>query len=269
VKTLFITFGDGSSQMIDAANRLGNQAKLMKTFSQVIIFNNDLLLKTIPGYEKILKNMQNLDENPVFYRAVKSYLVDWSLNDCFGQFDVIMYCDAGSEFVNNYFSRLNLKKLLEQAYAFGGVAQNLNVSEIQFTKKKLLEYLGCSSEEMHSSQIQATWSIWKNNESNKKISEIWVKLSDARLNLWQNPDQIEEEYPAFIDHRRDQSIFSILWKRNGNNSIPELRDFRPVLSASFPIQNRRNRTGATQVPKISESYFAGLISFITKGTIHE
>ncbi len=264
MKTLFLSFGDGSPQMIEAANRIGKQAFSMKTFSQVTILNNEVLMEIIPIYEKILNNMKLLDVDPLFYRAIKTYLIDWGLRDYFGKFDVIMYCDAGSEFVNNYFSRKKLRELLNQAYLLGGVAQHLNVKEIQFTKKKLFDYLGCSIDERNSLQIQATWSIWKNSDDNRKIVKQWVELSSAELNLWQNPNGIEEEFCEFIEHRRDQSIFSILWKRSENYSFPELRDFRTILSASFPIQNRRNRTGQTQVSKLSNSWIAGLISLTYK-----
>jgi len=264
MKTLFLSFGDGSPQMIEAANRIGEQAISMKTFSQVTILNNETLLEIIPTYENTLKNMKQLDADPLYYRAIKTYLIDWGLRGYFGKFDVIMYCDAGSEFVDNFFSRKKLKKLLNQAYCLGGVAQHLNVKEMQFTKKKLFEYLGCSTDERNSLQIQATWSMWKNSDDNRKIVKQWVELSSAELDLWQNPIGTEEEFCDFIEHRRDQSIFSILWKRSGNYSFPELRDFRTILSASFPIQNRRNRTGQTQVSKVSNSWIAGLVSLTYK-----
>ena len=243
-----------------AANRLGCQASSMKVFDEILILDAAKLTLLIPEFEKAFGNIKMLDKEPLFYRAIKAYMIDWALDGKFGKFDLVMYSDAGSEFVNNLFARRNFKALLERARLRGGVAQHLFGLENQFSKRKLLEFLNVSIIESATPQIQATWSLWNNSEENRTLAKNWVILSDSSLDLWQNPNELTQESPEYIDHRRDQSIFSILWKRAGNETVPEYRDFRPILSASFPIQNRRNRTGETEVPRITRSFIAGLIS---------
>lgn len=245
-----------------AANRLGCQASAMRVFDEILILDVEKLTLLIPEFEIILENIKKLDQEPLFYRAIKAYLIDWALDGRFGEFDLIMYSDAGSELINNSFARRNFNRLLETARQTGGVAQHLFGLENQFSKRKLLEFLKVSIFESATPQIQATWSIWKNSDENRTLAKNWVALSDSSLDLWQNPNDLTKESPEYIDHRRDQSIFSILWKRTGNETIPEYRDFRPILSASFPIQNRRNRTGKSVVPRTTKSFIAGLVSSV-------
>ena len=180
-----------------------------------------------------------------------------ALRGDFGDYDLVFYLDAGCELNINGVTTMRLRSKFRRAYRCGGLAEMLAEREKDRTKPELLSYLGMSETECRSRQVQATWSIWKVCKGNLDLAQEWIDLSAPSLGLWQNPP-LEGGHEL---HRRDQSIMSILWKREGlctqevechfnmGTRVGRLR------KAVIPILTIRNRGGSSQV-KMEDSFSA-------------
>lgn len=94
--------------------------------------------------------------------------------------------------------------------------------EKAYTKKKCLELLDCNHESFFNEQWMAgLFLLQKNNLTVDFISE-WC-ASCQNFNLISNEPPLDE-YPEFIDHRHDQSIFSLLLKKRGYTSPESLHN---------------------------------------------
>jgi hypothetical protein len=267
-RTLFITFADGNQEFREAGERLAIQASKMNIFTKSIYLNDAEFRIVDNEWRETALELERLSLLPYYYLGTKAWLVNAALEGRFGDFDLVFYADAGCEFLNNVITRKKIRELLNLAYANGGLAEQLNYPEEEYTKKGLVEFFDLTKAELSSGQIQATWSIWKNCNQSKILAKKWVELSSPYLNLWHNQDGLEklEQSSKFIDHRRDQSIFSILWKRSEYLSKPPYWEyggrFGVVRGSSVPIHAIRNRNGNSKLKKVQETFIFGTIAVI-------
>jgi hypothetical protein len=257
---MFVTFAEGQSEMISAALRLETQARKTGLFEEILVLNDETLSGLFPVYKQDLQRIKRLDTHPLYYRASKAYALLYAIKYSFGKYETICYMDAGNEIVVNRFSIRNLRKMLDNAAINGGLAEQLPNPEFEYTKANLLKHMNPTPEMVNSGQVQATWFIVKVDSKNLQFASKWVELSNPDLNLWQNPTNDEKQSEKFREHRRDQSIFSILWKQSNYPTKPAIRDFRSVWNASSPVQTRRNRSGNTEIKFYSNTSLVGFIS---------
>lgn len=118
----------------------------------------------------------------------------------------VAYCDAGSKFskpVEYYVS--NMEKDF--------IVFSTPNKEICWTKRSVLVEMDCDQEiYKETNQIAATCFIVKNNEESRRIVEDWLNLCERRELI---TDEITmENYKEFCEHRHDQSLFSLVMKKN-------------------------------------------------------
>jgi hypothetical protein len=251
-KTLFISFGDGTEGFSSALRRIKLQAGKTTKFTNLITLNNKDLTEIYSPYRHFQKNLSKLDQRPKFFRASKTFLISAALEGKFGEYDAVLYADPGCEIISNYRSNSKLTELIEQALHTGGYAEQLEALEISYSKKSFLSSVNATEEEKFSGQVQATFSIWKFGRSQLDLAREWMDWSNPELDFWQHPHDNLNEDKLYIDHRNDQSLFSILWKRSNYSKGKVSRNFngmRDLLrSAGEPIHTLRNRTGETTIP---------------------
>ena len=262
--SLFITFADGNVDYREASNRLAKQAIKFDVFTKVIALCDSDFRKVDSEWSEVAEIYEKLNLFPYYYLGTKAWVVNGALNGIFGDFDLIFYADAGCEFLVNSWTKKELRHLLTTAYELGGVAEQLDYPEKQYSKKGLVNYFSLSEHDLNIGQIQATWSIWKNSVNSKAIAKEWVRLSHPYLNFWHNPEglEIREQSHEYIDHRRDQSIFSILWKKS-NYFVKQPYweyggKFGFVRGCSIPIHAIRNRTGISNIMWVQCTFFLGM-----------
>jgi hypothetical protein len=268
----FFTFADGNSGFRDAAFRLANQASALKIFSRVVFLNDTDLREIDQSWRDTAEILDSRKMMPYFYLGTKAWVIKAALQGNFGNFDLIFYADAGCELPNNCVTKKELGKLFNLAIKHGGVAEQLSYPEKTYTKKRLITFFNLTQSEMNSGQVQATWSIWKNNDKSRKIASQWVNLSNPNLDLWNNPvdNELREQEHYFIEHRRDQSIFSIIWKKNNYFLKPPYWEYGGKLGSirgrAIPVHAIRNRSGSSMLPLNSESYVLALIGKFINST---
>jgi hypothetical protein len=263
---LFVTFADGSPEFIDAGERLSLQAKRFGFFTKIIVLNHASLKLHSPDYSKL--EMSDLAKSErLYYRASKAWVIKESLTGTFGKFDLVMYADAGCELLSNFWTKRQLRRMFCKSILSGGLAEKTHLEERCWTKLELFEYLGTPDSHRLSGQIQSTWSILHCNSSNLDLAENWCELSKPELKLWQAELYDPKiQYSNFVEHRHDQSIFSLLWKKN---DLPtqklrsewsyKLGKFR---KAGNPIHTIRNRTGGSNIEVYQDNQWLALISIL-------
>ena len=110
------------------------------------------------------------------------------------------------KFINFIYKKLkinSLKNFKQQLYF-----------ENQYTKRDLWEKLGLTptNKIMKSGQIIGGSFFFINNYKSKKIIKNWLELSKNR-NLIDDTPSKSKELKSFIEHKNDQSIFSLLCKK--------------------------------------------------------
>jgi len=251
-----------------AATRLKNQAADLGIFQKIMQFDSDSLASVSPEFKEFRPKLPTLMKSPNHFWAAKPYMLKAALTGEFGDFDQVIYADAGCEIINNFASRARLKRsLIKAGLCDVGVAQQIPYLEKNYTKKRTLEYLDPTRALANTLQIQATVILLNNCAGSKEFVNDWIRFSNPSLNLWQDPSFPE---PELIGHRHDQSIFSILWKKrklptqkfywDGARNKNKLFDF---LTSSYAIQAIRNRTGVSSISSLySTNIFMVFFAFI-------
>jgi hypothetical protein len=117
-----------------------------------------------------------------------------------------------------------------------------DLPEIKYTKKELMTHLEVNTEDMSSGQCMATVIIMRKGEHSTSVVNKWYKLASIRDLI--NDKHSLNENKLFIDHRHDQSIYSLLVKQFGSIKIPDETYFEPhwmVRGKMFPFWATRIR----------------------------
>lgn len=151
--------------------------------------------------------------------------------------EILFYADSGAFFVKPVDSILGCWPIGQDVIGF-----QLPLIEVQWTKTELLDSMGCNREEFtQTNQMSASFIVFKKSEESVKFAEEYLKLCSKKSHI---DDSISCEQAAdFIEHRHDQSVFSLLYKKYG--FIP-MRD--PTQLGVYP----RGYSASNSCPSISK-----------------
>jgi hypothetical protein len=146
------------------------------------------------------------------YWLWKPYLILKTLNNL-SENDILVYSDSGISFVKSFFEEL---LPVEQPEDNGIISTGKCGKNSSFTKRDAFVLMNCDNlEYTSSSQITASLIYIRKKKNTISFVEEW-------LNFCQDPRVITDlpntrglpNYPDFVDHRHDQSIFSLLCKKH-------------------------------------------------------
>lgn len=166
----------------------------------------------------------------------KPYFISRTLENA-NEGEYVFYVDSGF-FITGTIDRLikELDKSGQDIMAF-----STYYPEEQWTKRRLFENMGCSGPDYSkTNQFMATMSLIRNSQASRSFFSELVELSMDCENISDASD--DEANPAnFIEHRYDQSIFSLLCKKRG------LTAFRPPfvfgeLGAAYAVMKKTEAT---------------------------
>lgn len=146
------------------------------------------------------------------YWLWKSYFIKKTL-DKLNHGDLLVYSDSGSYYINSIQPLVD-KILLEESGVLS--FELLGLFEYQYTKKDAFTLMECNEEKyINTSQREATY-IWLiKNDFTVHLIDEYLKYSQNENILSDIPNVSGDNYPGFIDHRHDQSIWSLLMKKYG------------------------------------------------------
>lgn len=124
--------------------------------------------------------------------------------------DYLFYSDSGAIFLKKVDILIEeLEKNKQDIMGF-----ELPLIEKQWTKKELFLNLNLNEEKYReSNQIMASYILIKKTEFSMKFIQEWLDNAKKEINLTDKFDRNIIQDKAFIEHRHDQSIFSLLYKK--------------------------------------------------------
>lgn len=186
-----------------AKQKLNTNSALKNGFKKVFEYGpEDLDLDFKKKNEVILKEKRGGG-----YWIWKPYIILKSLEKI-SEGDYLFYCDSGAIFLKNPMELIDyMEKNKLDILPF-----ELPLLEKQWTKRETFEILDCKTKKyMNSNQILATYFILKKTDFTVKFfKEFLDKVQDEKL---VTDIKYMTQYKEFIDHRHDQSIFSLLCKK--------------------------------------------------------
>jgi hypothetical protein len=121
---------------------------------------------------------------------------------------IIMYIDGGFYFTRDFAPFIDLVK------EHGRVLTSLDPihhTNIKYTKRDAFILMNKDFENAYqATQVQAGIILLKNNDTNRKFIEKWLKYGQDKRIITDLPSTLGPNFPGFIDHRHDQSILSLL-----------------------------------------------------------
>lgn len=204
----FITFGNALYH--NSVKRICDEAKTLHFFDHIKGFTEEDLQKDSPFWNK---HGQFILNNKIGYGywIWKSYLIKKCL-DQLKDNDILIYCDAGCQINNNGKQRLTEYIDMLNTSNYGLISFQLEFKEIQYTKQLIFDKIG-ANENKNMLQCLGGIQIIKKNVHSMNIINEWCTLC-------QDYDLINDctnnESNEFIEHRRDQSIISVLVNKYGS-----------------------------------------------------
>lgn len=243
----FITFGGPTVNYHKRVNEICKQALLIESlFSEVKGFT-DLDLKADTSFWQ--KHGQFIESNPrgYGYWLWKPYLIKKTI-ETMNDDEILIYADSGC-YLN--LNALSVKRLFEYVQIVkesptGILAfQMEHLPEYKYTKRETAETI-LKTENlttvMSSGQCMATVVILRKTVHSLAFVNEWFNYSEIYDLI--NDSKSRPEHVGFIDHRHDQSIYSLLLKTRGAYLIRDETYFHPnwkQTGANFPIWAVRNR----------------------------
>jgi hypothetical protein len=244
-------------------------AKLFGRFDQVLEYNFSDIDEEILLVNKESLKYRNKGVGNYFW---KPYLVEKALKKI-NENDYLMYADSGSFFLK---SVLPLVKYMETKNK-DILCFRLPLIEKQWTKKDAFLLMDCDSEKYtDSTQTLATFFLLKKTQKAIDfISEYKKYCFDSRI-LSDNPNVLgEENYQGFIEHRHDQSVLSLLSKKDNNVLIEgDISDYgyypqkyinnKERLFNSEALDIKNNKFKGTLISNRSEQPIIYLVKYYVK-----
>jgi len=194
-----------------------------------------LSARLIGGFDAILKLGPD-DIDPLFkeknssilsnkkgggYWLWKPYLIRKALGSVLEN-EYVFYADSGCFFIKNprrYFED-KCCGLMQDIVAF-----ELPLIEKQWTKKQVFKNLGCDTAFFHeSNQIQGGFILARNTQYAREFFDELISLAEEEVNITDS-NSLEGQIDQFIEHRHDQSLFSLLYKKKGMIPLPDITQF--------------------------------------------
>lgn len=241
-KIAFCTFAD--KRMRGSLVRIESQAKEMCFFDKIFINNEKKLERK---FRKEFGNLLNSKVRGYGYWVWKPEIISQAITQVeFG--DLVLYADAGChlnkngvDILKSYCEKLAASDAFVAAFQLSG-----EYLEQSWTKGDLLDYFGVRKKESISEtpQIAATAIIVKKTSKLINFLSDWLKVYRTNLNLVDDSQSISSNHETFKENRHDQSIFSILCKRDGALLFPYSDIYSPgnwEKLANYPILAKRDR----------------------------
>lgn len=124
--------------------------------------------------------------------------------------DYLFYSDSGAFFLKSVDILIDeLEKYDQDIMGF-----ELPLIEKQWTKQELFVRMDCDTEEFYeTNQILASYMLIRKSEFSKEFFNKYLEISCDELNITDKYDYNILQNKEFIEHRHDQSIFSLLYKK--------------------------------------------------------
>lgn len=234
----FITFA--SSSFREALNRIRSEAESLNVFATINCLTEEDLS------EEYRQKYGLVDRSRGYgYWIWKSYITKLHL-DRIAENDILLYADAGCSFnlqgKERFIEYLNILRHSKKSNLAFQLAE---YPEKAYTKGDLFKYFEVEKNDQikNSGQLIATVFFIKKNTNSIKLINDWYTICHEHPNLINDTLSAFPNDDSFVDHRHDQSVFSILRKLHGCEILNSEFDFWEDWDhyKQYPIHARRWR----------------------------
>ena len=209
MKKYLISYGD---------DRYRNRRMYFKESAKRSGFFDDVLMFSPSDfddefYNQIYRPVQHLRGGGFW--LWKPYLIKIVL-DRIEEGDILIYCDSGCTINPNALSRFNEYIDLLKQPDINSIAFQLEFKEYQYTKHEVFNYFNSAEDIVNAKQLMATVILLKKCEHTSMLVDIWYHTAIYKPLLFTDEWQVHQR-EEFIDHRHDQSIFSVIRNNYGSH----------------------------------------------------
>jgi hypothetical protein len=221
----FCTFG--TDNFVLSKKRIENEIRSSGWFKDIFVY----------GKEDILEYNRSIEHRGAGYYWWKPTIIKKSLMKI-NEGDILLYLDAGCSFYpehkDEFFYYLNE---LNNTHFLGFKSGFL---EKFYTKRDLFKFMDVdTSIYTDTEQIISGIMFMVKSEKTINLVDKWIKLASV-THLINDDESFNDNYPGFLEHRHDQSLLSLLIKKQGGGVF--LRDHtNPSLEGKKPITATRIR----------------------------
>jgi hypothetical protein len=252
-----ISFAAGSARYEAAAGRFREQAENFGLFDSCTVVtprSGGIFDRFMAEHGRFVES----NARGFGYWIWKPYILSHLLERC-PEGDAIVYLDVGFEFSPEGRERFRAwLDLLQKTPILGFSAWNRN--EHYYTKRELLDRVRLPEPMLRRSQLQAGSIFLQNSAYARSFVGEWAALCNEEDHFLVTDEKRLSQDRRFIDHRHDQSVYSLLAKRDKVTILPDKTWFprslyaRDSLVYKIPIHAIRNETArATIVPEYYRS----------------
>jgi hypothetical protein len=236
-----ISFGAPDKKYVYTRTRFYNEALNLGVFASIKVFSE---LESFEYTKDLLDHKDFLYSTRGFgYWIWKYFLISKLMCDVKDD-DVILYCDSGCTLNPNGLSRL--KYYVNTTYECGSLVFDVGHPEFKYTKMDTYNRVFKNDlSHLETNQICATVFFLKNTSINRNIIEKIKSILIERNYHYATDEQSELQNDSrFLEHRHDQSVFSLIAKQNNFFVIPDETYWNPdwnVSGKKYPIWATRLR----------------------------
>jgi hypothetical protein len=227
----FITFGS-HSHYIDAGKRLIQQAKELNIFTKCILYTSEDLKKDNEFWNTHQKFIEE-NKRGYGYWLWKPYLIKKTMEKM-NHGDILLYLDSGCELTCTRKNELiKCFDIVKTDYIIGTLAK----VERKWNKMDLLIKLDMNKDMyLETNQRQGGTNMFLVCDKTKNLVNEWYAIGSEYHYIDDSPSIIPNG--KFIEHRHDQSIFSLLTKKYNLYSKYSLKN---------SIYSNRNISGISKI----------------------
>jgi hypothetical protein len=202
-------------------------------WTDIIAYNDKDLINDTEFWSQHSNFIQN-NSRGYGYWVWKSYIIKKTM-DTLNNDDILLYLDCGCEInINKKIIISEYFELVKKDYIIG----TETFIEKNWTKMDLLLKLDMLDDKyLNTPQHQGGTVLFKICDKTRTLVNQWYELSSDYHNIDDSPS-ISANFNCFVEHRHDQSIFSLLTKKYNLFSNKSLFDF---------IECDRNISGNTRI----------------------
>lgn len=253
VKVIFLTFGGPTKNYYNAVKRISKEAKNTNLFDKIISYT-DIDLKNDSEFWD--KHGKFLEDNKTGYgywlwKPYINYKVIQKMEDN----DIIFYADAGCTLYDTGINTFNRYIDIINQSKYGILTFTVNrATDKQYTKLDLLNFMDMNNDiYINSLQICATTLIYRKCDHTQLIINEWYKISSNHDLIADQPNNTKN-YKEFLQHRRDQSIFSLLCKKYGAEQLPQYEIEKPNTNKFVCGSRQRNGPNPETLTELAKKY---------------
>jgi hypothetical protein len=208
-----ITFADGGAGYLAGRDLLIRTATEAGWFESITAYDESRLAQESPAWYAKHRDFIKANRRGFGYWIWKPEVIRLKLHEIQSD-DLVLYLDAGCQINPKGITRF--KRYIELTKLFGMFCFYLNGANYtigQWTKADLLRYFAIQSNDpiLSMPQVEAGISFYKNTKTTIKSIRLWSEtMTFEDYHLVNDSPSRAAEGIEFIEHRHDQSVFSLI-----------------------------------------------------------